>query len=58
MEQNTCAALRELASGGVQGRQRTAGGKAQAQWGPSGPQLLLSASWELWESFEQRRVLT
>ena len=58
MEQNTGAALGELASGGVQGRQRTIRGKAQSQWGPSGPQLLLSASWELWESFEQRRVLT
>lgn len=32
--------------------------KAWAEWSPSGPQLLLSASWELWESFEQSRVLT
>lgn len=58
MEQNIGASLGELAFGGVQGGQRTAGGEAQGRWGPSGPQLLLSASWELWESFEQRRVLT
>lgn len=47
MEQNIGASLGELASGGVQGGQRTAGGEAQAHQGPSGPQLLLSASWEL-----------